>query len=197
MRAALYARVSITEQVEGHSLDAQLDAMRALCKKRNWQVVDEYIDAGISGTKKERPELQRLLDDAEQGRLDVVVVHAVDRFYRNLLGLLETLDRLNKTNVVFLSITEQMDFTTAWGKLTLAVLGTLAEIFIHKLSAETRKGKYARARKGLSISGAHDSAKSCLSLHRLAHSELPYSHVTTRSTLRSPAFCKRSHCARR
>ncbi len=49
----------------------------------------------------------------------------------------------------FVSITENLDFTTPWGKLTLAVLGTLAEIYIDKLSAETSKGKRARARKGL------------------------------------------------
>jgi len=149
VRAALYARVSRQEQVEGHSLDAQIDAMRELCGKRGWQVVGEYVDAGISGTTKQRPELQRLLADAEAGRLDVVVVHAIDRFFRNLRGLLEALDRLHTANVSFVSINENMDFTTPWGKLTLAVLGSLAEIFVTRLQTEVAKGKQARAKKGL------------------------------------------------
>jgi hypothetical protein len=65
----------------------------------------------------------------------------VDRFYRNLQGLLGALDRLNQAGVGFVSITENPDFTTPWGKLTLAVLGTLAEIYVDKLSAETSKDK--------------------------------------------------------
>ncbi len=51
------------------------------------------------------------------------------------------LDRLNGVGVGFVSITENLDFTTPWGKLTLAVLGTLAEIYLDRLSAETSKGK--------------------------------------------------------
>src|SRR5690606_28547339 len=54
-----------------------------------------------------------------------------------------------RAGVSFVSITENLDFTTPWGKLTLAVLGTLAEIYLDKLSAETSKGKVARAQKGL------------------------------------------------
>ncbi len=70
----------------------------------------------------------------------VVVVHAINRFYRSLVGLLRAMDELNHHRVSFVSITENLDFTTPWGKLTLAVLGTLAEIYIDKLRTETTKG---------------------------------------------------------
>ena len=86
---------------------------------------------------------------AEQHEFDVVVVYAIDRFYRDRGGLLTALHNLQKHRVTFVSITENLDFITPWGKLVLAVLGALAEIHIDKLREETKKGKQARARKGL------------------------------------------------
>jgi site-specific DNA recombinase len=148
MKAASYIRVSTDEQAnEGHSLDAQRAIIGDFCLNRTWTLVGEYLDAGLSGKDGDRPALRELIADAETCGFDLVIVHAVDRFYRNLQGLLGALDRLNQAGVGFVSITENLDFTTPWGKLTLAVLGTLAEIYIDKLSAETSKGK--RARKGL------------------------------------------------
>ncbi|MBC7249308.1 MAG: recombinase family protein [Anaerolineae bacterium] len=150
MKAAAYIRVSTTEQATaGHSLDAQREIISRYARQRDWELVKTYEDVGISGTRSDRPALQRLLRDAARGHFEVVIVHAIDRFYRNLQGLLKALNHLYQHDVAFISIAENMDFTTPWGKLTLAVLGTLAEIYIDSLSAETRKGKRARAMKGL------------------------------------------------
>ena len=150
MRAVGYGRASTTEQVEeGHSLDAQEHAIVEFCRARGWTLVEIYVDPGLSGALIDRPELQRLLQDAARGKFDVLVVHAIDRFYRDLQGLLSAFKQLQDLGVSFISITENLDFTTPWGKLALAVLGTLAEIYLDRLSEETRKGKRARARKGL------------------------------------------------
>lgn len=149
-RAMGYIRVSTMDQVEeGHSLYAQRTAIEQFCKAKGWELVEIKVDAGISGTKNDRPALTALLQAAEQGRLDVVVVHAIDRFYRDLQGLLSALNRLRQCDVTFISITENLDFSTPWGKLALAVLGTLAEVYVDRLRQETRKGKQARAAKGL------------------------------------------------
>ena len=150
MNAAGYMRASTEEQVnEGHSLDAQEHAIVEFCRARGWTLVEIFVDPGLSGASQSRPALQRLLQQATEGRFDVVVVHAIDRFYRDLQGLLAAFKHLQDHGVSFISITENLDFTTPWGKLALAVLGTLAEIYLDRLSAETSKGKRARARKGL------------------------------------------------
>ena len=151
MRVASYARASTDEQVtEGHSLDAQRDSIGKFIEIRGWDWVAEYVDAGLSAKRdSERPELERLLRDAARGRFDVVVVDKVDRFYRHLQSLLSALDALNDHGVTFVSVKENLDFSTPWGKLALTVLGMLAEIYIDNLREETRKGKRARARKGL------------------------------------------------
>jgi site-specific DNA recombinase len=150
VRAVGYARASTTEQVEdGHSLDAQDHAIGEFCRVRGWTLGEIYVDPGLSGALVDRPALQRLLRDAGQGKFDVLVVHAIDRFYRDLQGLLSAFRHLQDLGVSFISISENLDFTTPWGKLALAVLGTLAEIYLDKLRFETSKGKKARSRKGL------------------------------------------------
>lgn len=150
MRAVGYRRVSMREQVDGFSLDAQENNIRKLAAERGWDLIKIYTDAGISAKKNsQRPELAKLMQDAEDGYFDVIIVDKVDRFYRHLNGLLNALDQLNSRNVTFISVQERLDFTTPWGKLTLTMLGMLAEIYIDNLRQETRKGKMQRARDGL------------------------------------------------
>jgi len=150
LRAVGYRRVSMREQVDGFSLDAQENNIRQYIAAQGWEFVDLYTDAGISAKKdSHRPSLEKLMNDVQQHRFDVVVVDKVDRFYRHLRGLLSALDYLNSMDIAFVSVQERLDFTTVWGKLTLTVLGTLAEIYIDNLRQETRKGKLQRARDGL------------------------------------------------
>lgn len=150
LRVAIYLRVSTGDQVEGHSLDAQRNSTRLLVQRRGWILVEEYVDAGRSAKPgAHRPALERLLQDAKRGLFDVVVVDKVDRFYRHLRGLLSALDTLNEADVSFISVRENIDLSTPWGKLTLTVLGMLAEIYIDNLRQETRKGLLQRAREGL------------------------------------------------
>lgn len=150
LRAVGYRRVSMREQVDGHSLAAQEDNIRQHVQSQGWELVELYTDAGISAKKdSQRPAFNQLLRDAQAGKFDVVVVDKLDRFYRHLKGLLATLEQLNNCQVSFVSVQEKLDFTSVWGKLTLAVLGTLAEVYIDNLRQETRKGKLQRAREGL------------------------------------------------
>ena len=149
-RAVGYRRVSMPDQVNGHSLDAQETNIRRYAEEHGWQLIEIYAAAGISAKKgSQRPAFEHLLRDARDGKFDVVIVDKIDRFYRHLGGLLTTLDQLNSYGVSFASVQEKLDFTTPWGKLMLTVLGMLAEIYIDNLRQETKKGKIQRARKGL------------------------------------------------
>ncbi len=152
LRAALYERVSSEEQVQGYSLDAQDRAGRLYCETHGWTVVGVYRDEGKSARTDDltkRPHFARLLADAEAGLLDVVVVHKLDRFARNLRVTLDTLERLERAGVAFVSIGEQMDFTTPIGKVILATLAGFAQYYSDNLSFETKKGKTERKRQGL------------------------------------------------
>ncbi len=151
-RAATYIRVSSEEQVEGYSLDAQTRAVKLYAEAHDWEIVHQYRDEGKSARSDDlakRPAFAKMLADAEAGRFDVLVVHKLDRFSRNLRMTLETLERLNNANVAFVSISESMDFSTPIGKVILATLGAFAQYYSDNLSHETKKGKQERKRQGL------------------------------------------------
>jgi site-specific DNA recombinase len=152
MRAALYARVSSEEQVEGYSIDAQRRAFKAFCEGRDWATYRKYIEEGISARTEDiskRPVFKEMINDALAGKFDVLVVHKLDRFSRNLRITLEYFDKLLKAGVTFVSISEQMDFTTPSGKVHLALLGAFAQYYSDNLSQETKKGWAERRAQGL------------------------------------------------
>ena len=152
MRAALYARVSSEEQVEGFSLDAQNRGNMDFCKAKGWTVVEEYVDQGKSARGDDlakRPAFQKMMNDVSSGRLDVVVVHKLDRFARNIRVTFEQFQILDRNNVLFASVSEQgLDFTTPIGKVLLSVLAGLAQYFSDNLSQEVKKGKRERKAQG-------------------------------------------------
>lgn len=152
MRVALLARVSTEEQVEGYSIDAQRRAFEALVQGRDWVAIREYLEEGRSARTEDiskRPVFKEMIADALAGKFDVLVVHKLDRFSRNLRITLEYFDKLLKTGVAFISINEQMDFTTPSGKVHLALLGAFAQYYSDNLSQETKKGWAERRAQGL------------------------------------------------
>jgi DNA invertase Pin-like site-specific DNA recombinase len=96
MNAAVYARVSTTN---GQDPEMQVRELREYFHRRGWTVVMEYVDAGISGTREKRPELDRLLADAHHRRVDAVVVWRFDRFARSVSHLLRALETFRSLGI--------------------------------------------------------------------------------------------------
>jgi DNA invertase Pin-like site-specific DNA recombinase len=140
MRAALYARVSTTDQ----TCENQLGELRAYVAARGWTST-EFVDAGISGSKDSRPALDRLLEAARRRRLDAVVVWRLDRLGRNLRHLVVLLDELSALGISFISLNEGIDFGTPAGKLQFHVLAALAEFERSRIVERVRSG-IARAK---------------------------------------------------
>ena len=142
MRAALYARVSSEEQVEGYSIDAQKRAFKTLCHNREWIPYYEYLELGRSAHTddiRKRPVFKEAIDNALAGEYDVLVVHKIDRFSRQLKVTLEYFEKLGKAGVGFVSIQNDMDYSTPMGKFMLVMQGGLAELYSDNLSQETEK----------------------------------------------------------
>ncbi len=145
MRTAIYARVSTTGQ--GQSPEMQLRELREYCERRGWRIAGEYVDAGVSGAKDSRPELNRLLADAHRRRFDAVVVWKFDRFARSVSHLLRALETFNSLGVSFVSLSEQIDTTTPTGKMIFTVLGAVAELERSLIVERVRAGlRNARAK---------------------------------------------------
>jgi DNA invertase Pin-like site-specific DNA recombinase len=126
MRAAIYARVSTANG--GQSPEMQLRELAEYCGRRGWKVTGEYVDAGISGTKEKRPELDRLMTDAHRRKFDVVIVWKFDRFARSVSHLLRALETFQALGIEFVSLTEGVDTSTPMGKMVFTVLGAVAEL---------------------------------------------------------------------
>ena len=125
MNIAVYARVSTLNRQDP---EMQLRELREYCQRRGWTVVAEYVDAGISGAKEKRPELDRLLADAHRRHFDAVVVWRFDRFARSVSHLLRALETFQSLGIEFVSLSEQVDTSTPAGKLVFTVLGAVAEL---------------------------------------------------------------------
>jgi DNA invertase Pin-like site-specific DNA recombinase len=144
-RVALYIRVSTDRQAkEGDSLEAQEKALNDYAKEHNYIIVDTYIDGGESGQKLKRTNLQRMLKDVEENKIDLVIMTKLDRWFRNVSDFYKVIEILKRNKVDWKTIWEDYDTTTAsgefWLNMSLA-LGQMeakrtgeriSEIFEHK-----------------------------------------------------------------
>lgn len=138
--AALYLRVSTSHQVsDGQSLEAQERTLRDyVANHPDLILVDTYIDYGISGTKMDRDELQRLLSDVENGKIDLILFTRLDRFFRSVRHLMNTFDFLDKHGCEWRAVEEHHDNSTPTGKLTLTILAAFAQMESDMDSARIR-----------------------------------------------------------
>jgi site-specific DNA recombinase len=150
VRAANYARVSREDQLEGYSIEAQLEAMRRFCKERDWTIVAEYVEPGFTARTDQRPVFLEVMAACERKEMDVLVTHKLDRAYRSLLDQLNRLSQLASWGITYVSVVEQIDYTTPHGRMFMAMLGALNQYFSDNLGLEVRKGKVQRARAGKS-----------------------------------------------
>jgi len=124
-RAAIYVRVSTDKQ----TVENQARELRQIAERRGWKVVEQYSDAGISGSKGRdgRPGLDLMLNDAKRRKFDVVMAWAIDRLGRSLVDLLHTIQELEAAGVDLYLDQQSIDTTTPMGKLMFQVTGAFAE----------------------------------------------------------------------
>ncbi len=152
LRCAIYTRKSSEEGLEQdfNSLDAQREACEAYVKSQaggGWTAVKaHYDDGGISGGTLERPALQRLLNDIEAGRVNVVVVYKVDRLTRSLADFAKIVEVFDTHGVSFVSVTQQFNTTSSMGRLTLNMLLSFAQ-FEREVAGERIRDKISASKK--------------------------------------------------
>jgi DNA invertase Pin-like site-specific DNA recombinase len=143
MKVAIYARVSTVNH--GQDVGLQTGEQHKFAEARGWQVFDDYIDHGVSGSKDSRPELNRLMADAKRRRFDVVLVWKLDRFGRSLRHLVNALAEFESLGIAFVSLSDNLDLSTASGRLMFQIIGAMAE-FERALIQERVKAGIRNAR---------------------------------------------------
>jgi DNA invertase Pin-like site-specific DNA recombinase len=136
--AAICARVSTGHN--GQDPTTQTRELEEFCPRRGWELAGCYVENGVSGSKESRPELDRLMADADRRRFDAVTVWRFDRFARSVSHLLRALETFKALAIDFVSLSEQVDTSTPNGKMVFTVLGAVARLERSLLTERVRAG---------------------------------------------------------
>jgi DNA invertase Pin-like site-specific DNA recombinase len=148
-RAVLYLRCST---VDKQNPETQGIELRQFAKQRGFEIVQEYVDHGVSGTKVRRPALDQLLKDANRRKFDAVLVWSCDRLARSTKHFLEVLDELNELGIQFHSQREAIDTDGPLGRAIVVIISAIAELerslIVERVRAGMRRAKLEGRRIG-------------------------------------------------
>lgn len=154
---ALYSRVSTSEQAEhGYSLEEQTDRLKKYCDAMGWKGYKTYTDGGFSGANTNRPALQNLIRDVKAGKIEKVLVYKLDRLSRSqkdTLMLIEDVFLAN--NCDFVSMSENFDTSSAFGRATIGVLSCFSQLERENIKERMAMGRDARAKTGKFMGSYH------------------------------------------
>lgn len=151
-----YARVSTENQLENYSIEEQTDRLKAYCAAKGWSLRKLYVDGGFSGGNTNRPALQQMLTAIRQGGVDAVVVYKLDRLSRSqkdTLTLIE--DELLAHGTDFVSINENFDTSTPFGRAMIGILSVFAQLEKDQITERFTMGRIGRSKAGYYHGGSH------------------------------------------
>jgi DNA invertase Pin-like site-specific DNA recombinase len=146
-KAALYARVS----TNGQDPTVQFLELREFCDRRGFQIAAEFVDKGISGSREQRPALDKLMVACRKRQVDAVVVYRYDRFARSLRQLVNALEDFRCLGVDFISIHEGVDTSTPNGRLVFGIFASIAEFERELIRDRVRSGLAAAKARGVHV----------------------------------------------
>lgn len=135
---AIYCRVST--QYQSNGLQSQRRALEEYCKSRNIENYKIFEDFNQSGTKSSRPQLDKLLAEVRNGEIKTVIVFSFSRFARSTKFLLDTLEEFGKLQVNFISLSENVDLSTAIGKAMFTIISAIANLERDLISERVKNG---------------------------------------------------------
>ena len=126
-RVRLRGRIYRDLRLEPEDPHMQLRELREYCQRRGMEIAGEYVDAGVSGAKERRPQLDALLAACRKRLVDAVVVYRYDRFARSLRQLVNALEEFRSLGIEFISLHEGVDTSTPNGRLIFGIFASIAE----------------------------------------------------------------------
>lgn len=148
MKVAIYARTSTTKD---QSCERQLVELREVAENNGWVIVDEYVDEGVSGSKKSRPELDRLVQDAMSRKFDLVATLELLRLGRSVKNMCEIADLLKQKNINLFVKNQNIDTTTIVGELFFNIINSIAQYELQLTRERIVSGLENAKRKGKTL----------------------------------------------
>lgn len=147
--AAIYVRVSTQDQAQhGFSLSAQQESLENYAKALGYEIFKIYRDEGRSAKDLKRPEMQQMLQDAQENKFSAIFTYKLDRFSRSLKDLILTIDKLKDIGVDFISLQDKIETTSASGKLMFHIISAFAEFERNIIGDRTKFGMERKAKEG-------------------------------------------------
>lgn len=146
----IYMRVSTEDQArEGFSLPEQKERLEAYCKFNGYKIVEYYTDAGISAkTGNFRPEYDRMLEDGKQGKINMIIALKLDRITRSTRDWETLMDYLEKYNINIAFVNDDINTTTANGKMVSRIMMSVSQNEIERTSERTIIGLEGAIKQG-------------------------------------------------
>lgn len=146
----IYMRVSTEDQArEGFSLPEQKERLEAYCKFNSYKIVEYYTDAGISAkTGNHRPEYDRMLEDGKQGKINMIIALKLDRITRSTRDWETLMDYLEKYNINIAFVNDDINTTTANGKMVSRIMMSVSQNEIERTSERTIIGLEGAIKQG-------------------------------------------------
>lgn len=148
MKVAIYARTSTTKD---QSCERQLVELREVAENHGWVIVDEYVDEGVSGSKKSRPELDRLVQDAMSRKFDLVATLELSRLGRSVKNMCEIADLLKQKNINLFVKNQNIDTTTIVGEFFFNIINSIAQYELQLTRERIVSGLENAKRKGKTL----------------------------------------------
>lgn len=149
-RVAAYARVSEEKGRTFHSMSAQVSYYSSFIQRnKEWIYAGVYADEGISGTTDDRPEFQRMIEDCEKGKIDIIITKSISRFARNTIDLLETVRYLKDLGIEVRFESENISSLSDDGELMLTLLASFAQEESRSISENVKWGIRKGFQKGI------------------------------------------------
>lgn len=150
-KAAIYARVSTEEQKKNYSISEQVSQLHDYCERQGWEVTEEYIDSGFTGSNTNRPALKRMIKEVSY--FDVVVVWKLDRLSRSIVDTMTIIERdLLPKNIQFIALAENIDTESSTWITQAGIYSTIAQSEREAITERMQMGKLARAKSGKPMS---------------------------------------------
>lgn len=144
MKVAIYCRVSTVDM--GQNVERQVLELREICQRNDWEIVGEYIDDGVSGTKKSRPQLDLMMKHARMRKFNKIVCLELSRIARSTKHMLDILEDLKGRNQHIFIVNQGIDTSNYMGEFFATVLTAIASVEVEQISERVKSG-IANARK--------------------------------------------------
>ena len=148
-RVGIYARTSLGS--DRQDITRQVSELKQIVKNHNWELIDTYVDEGYSRTTTSRPELNRMMRDANIRKFEMVITLELSRLGASLKNMIEIVDKLREKKIQLFIVNQQIDTSTATGYMFFSIMTSISNYEKELISERVKSGLENAKRKGIKL----------------------------------------------